>query len=269
MYESEFELEAELEELMAVLAGSNLESEADMFAPPVPMPLFDVQCMNCEAGECVPCREPPCVECPLLVRKCRSALTEAILKAIMLVQNAADKIEETIGVRREFRGQRAQETAETFKLTFCHDPLDIVPWAGGPSGATVARRFRAVAHELDGARGQRRIRFVCRPTVAACQDGDHLCCADGDFARTIPGVSVINLCNEFWNQDADHRAGIIIHEMLHMLYALEDETFFRTRRIPTPRRFDAYCYQAFVLWINDIPPDDYASAKCSERKCVD
>jgi len=59
------------------------------------------------------------------------------------------------------RNKDAKETARLFRAFFCHDPSLLIPWAGGPSGASVAVRFRAVADELDGGR---RILFICRPT---------------------------------------------------------------------------------------------------------
>ena len=42
MRDFELELEGELEDLMSVLAESELESEAEMFAPAATGPIFDV-----------------------------------------------------------------------------------------------------------------------------------------------------------------------------------------------------------------------------------
>ena len=136
------------------------------------------------------------------------------------------------------------------------DPSLVIPWAGGPSGVTVAHRLRAVAGELDGGR---RILFECR-TDAGCN------------AFTIVGVhSTIFLCPPFWAEiplrglpNVDRRAGTIIHEMLHNLYDVND---FLTGANPTPRRFDAHCYEAFVLRVNGFGADPFDVQACGQRAC--
>jgi hypothetical protein len=277
MYRSEFELEAELEDLMAALASSDLQAEAEAFA--APWLVFDLQCVACADGQCVACQDQHCAVCPVANGDCQTVLNDAIGEAIRLANNAADRVEATIRVRRELRDGQAQRTAQLFQLVFCHDPSETVPWAGGPSGASVAQRFRAVAHELDFNQGQRRMRFICRPTRADCRQndpGESTCCTPNDNAFTVPGIhSTIFLCTSFWTgqnleglPDLSRRGGTILHEMLHNLYDLDDSMLTGRLNVPTPRRFDAHCYKALALWISDLPVEQFVLGACNQRACV-
>jgi hypothetical protein len=256
MFDPELELEAELEELMSILTVSDLEAEAEMFAP-APGPIFDVACTGCAEGQCVPCQGGQCIACPVHGGACRAVLFDAVVEAIKLARSAADKVDAAIALGA--RGKEAKETVRLYKFFFCHDPSRFIPWAGGPSGSTVSRRLRAVANELDGGR---RILFECRP------DG-------GCNAFTTPGVhSTVFLCPPFWaNQglpglpEVDRRAGTIIHEMLHNLYDVDDATRFNNPAQPTPRRFDAHCYEAFVLRVNRFGADQTDVLNCGHAPC--
>jgi hypothetical protein len=271
MYDADLELEAELEELMSVLLESDLESENETSEA-------DVACTGCTDRGCFP------------------VLREAIIEAIKLASHAADKIEAAIKVEPGQRNDNAQKTASLFQAFFCHDPSFPVPWARNqPSGATVAARFRAVAWELGPE--QRRVRFVCQPTLDDCAVAE--CCGGDDFAFTpdkhstrFPSTafpSTIFLCAKFWDArppgelgghplgglddprlqlvdrrfpglpEVDRRAGIIIHEMSHMLFDLGDDA--------SPRRFDAHCYVAFALRVNDFGGDPTAVRQCARVPC--
>jgi len=63
MYESE--LEAELEDLIALLSESDLETEAEMFSPAPTGPIFDVACAGC-ADQCVACPDGQCAHVQLM-----------------------------------------------------------------------------------------------------------------------------------------------------------------------------------------------------------
>lgn len=272
MYEAEFELEAELEDLMAVLAESDLESEAEMFTPAVAVstgPIFDVACTGCANGQCVACDDGQCAACPVAGGACRTALRQAVIEAIKLANNSAAKLEAAIKVDPGKRDKDAQETARLFRAFFCHDPSLFIPWAGGPSGASVAERFRAVARELNGGR---RILFVCRPTVAGCADTDQTCCSATDNAFTMPllagRASTIFLCQGFWDNvilpglpNADRRGGTILHETLHLLFGHGNG---KGRGIldSDPKRANAHCYKAFALRVNGFGRDPVANAGC-------
>jgi hypothetical protein len=72
------------------------------------------------------------------------------------------------------------------------------------------------------------------------------------------------LCPGFWANmhlpglpDVDRRAGTIVHEMLHMLYAS------RTGGIRDEgKRANAHCYKAFVLRVNGYGRDPIATDGC-------
>src|SRR5215472_9293644 len=265
MRDTDFELEAELEDLMSLLAESDLEAERETSEG-------DVACTGCPDRGCFP------------------VLRQAIMEAIKLSRDAAAKLEAAIRVDPSLRGHEAQETASVFQRLFCHDPSLLISWAGyQPSGASVAARLRSVARELGRAR---RVRFECQPTLDDCAVAE--CCGGDDFAFTpdkdskrFPATafpSTIFLCAKFWDArslaelggkplrgladprlqlvdqhfpglpEVDRRAGIIIHEMLHMLFDLGDEA--------SPRRFDAHCYAAFALQVNGFSGDPTAVRQC-------
>lgn len=203
---------------------------------------------------------PACAPCPLpTADQCRTALRQAIVRAIGLADNAADKVDASIGVPPAARDADAARTAAVFRRFFGHDPSRSVPWAGHEaSGVSVAKRLHSVARELDGGR---RVTFECRPAVAGCAGDDLTCCTPCDNAWVHPGVgrSTVVLCPLFWAATRDIRAGIIIHEMLHLLYGhLRDVGVGRIRNA---------CYEAFALRVAGITPDPFDVCNCRATPC--
>jgi hypothetical protein len=147
-----------------------------------------------------------------------------------------------------------------------HDPATPVPWAANEaSGATVAKRFRAIARELAGGR---RITFRCDPH-----------CDPRERAHTSQHhePNVINLCLLFFNPPPQpglppegFRGGVILHEMLHVLY-----TDFFHHGVPDPvrhfrgefRRNNAHCFRNFALRAKGYGQDNLALASCTDRPC--
>lgn len=190
------------------------------------------------------------VECPagcppVAAGQCRAIVRQAILAAIRLANNAADRVEAATRFAPGLRDPEAAETARLFRFFFGHDPTRPVTWAGNAaSGASVALRFRRVAQELDGGR---RMVFRC-----SCPGADA-----ETRARTNQAVepNTVNLCTRFWNPPPGlkglpppyFRAGIILHEMFHVLY----HEFFHHPGHPSGdierRRDNAHCYEAFAL----------------------
>ena len=219
------------------------------------VPVNDVQCPN----------PPGCS--PLDPAGCAAAIREAVPEAIRLANNAAAKLEALVGVPVASRDADARRTAERFAEFFGHDPAHPITWAGNEESAvSVAKRFRAVARELNGGR---RVTFHCRPTADPCGDTDLTCCATDDNAwYNTRERNDITLCDGFWNPPANipaglsvrrFRAAIIIHEMLHMLYEhLRDDGHGRIR---------AACYQAFSLRIGGIPADPFDVCQCRGTPC--
>lgn len=189
-------------------------------------------------------------------------LREAVREAIKLATSAADRLE--VASRAGKRSPDAEKIARLFRAFFCVDPARPVPWAAGePFGMVVGRRLRAIARELGGGR---RIIFACLETRKDCPEGNDFCCPpEGVNARSVPGSSTIGLCDVFWTNTRfpglptlQWRAGTIIHEMLHLLFAtattgIHDEG---------PRFANAHCYKMFVLRANGYGGDPLALEGC-------
>ena len=207
------------------------------------------------------CPNPPGCS-PVDPAGCAAAIRDAVPESIRLANNAAAKLEALIGVPVASRDADMRRTAARFAEFFGHDPSHAISYAGNEESAiSVAKRFRAVARELNGGR---RVTFHCRPTTATCADDDLTCCSTTNNAWFSTGVrNGINLCDGFWNPPANipaglsvrrFRAAIIIHEMLHMLYEfLRDDGRGRIR---------AACYEAFALRIGGIPADPFDVCQC-------
>ncbi|ANI37697.1 hypothetical protein [Mycolicibacterium vaccae] len=203
---------------------------------------------------------PACAPCPLpTAAQCRTALRQAIVRAIGLARTAADKVDASISVAPAARDADAVRTATIFRNFFGHDPSRPVPWAGQQaSGVSVASRLRSAARELDGGR---RITFECRPATAGCADHDLTCCTPCDNGWVHPGAgrNTVVLCPLFWAATRDIRAGIIIHEMLHLLYGhLRDVGQGRIRNA---------CYEAFALRLAGVTPDPFDVCNCRATAC--
>ncbi len=209
----------------------------------------------------------PCAECTLpTAAQCRRALRQAIIRAIGVATHAADKIDTAISVAPGARDADARRTARFFRCFFGHDPSRPVSWAGNEaSGVSVAKRFRAAARELDGGR---RVVFRCLPAQVGCADNDPTCCAPNDTAWVANAAmlvdhpdlrNTVSLCPRFWAANRDIRAGIIVHEMLHMLFGhLDDVGQGRIRNA---------CYEAFALRLAGVTPSPFDVCNCRGTPC--
>ncbi len=184
--------------------------------------------------------------------QCRAVLRQAIREAIKLADNAAGKLE-----------ARDPGVVKFFRFFFNHPPNRPIPWAGGEESATsVAKRFRAVAKALQ--KGGRNTTFHCLPTAAGCADNDLTCCSTTANAWVNPAgeANTLNLCAGFWTPPAGlrglpapyYRAGVIIHEMLHLLY--------RDFLLHGVRRANAHCYEAFALRVAGFGVDPIDICMC-------
>jgi hypothetical protein len=192
-------------------------------APPPAGPVFRLEC---GAG----CH-------PVAAAQCRATLRRAIVAAIRLASNAAAKLEAS---------PRDADTVRHFRFLFGHDPSRPVPWAANrESGAIVARRFRMVEQALR----RRGTQFRCGcPGAAATVN-----------ARTIP-PNEIRLCDRFWTLSPILRAGVVLHEMLHLLF----HTFLR-HDARERRRNNAHCYEAFALRVAGHTPEQSDISRCRSR----
>ena len=184
-------------------------------------PVFDVQCPD----------PPGCP--PLAAADCRAAIRTAVLEAIRLANNAANRLQAAIAVPPASRDASAQQTASRFKSFFGHDPAFAISYAGNEeSGVSVVKRFRAVANELNGGR---RVIFHCRPTTDPCAEDDLTCCPSNVNAWQSEGVrNGVNLCEGFWNPPATLPAGLSVREISRRDHHPRDAS--HALRIPSRHR---------------------------------
>lgn len=163
--------------------------------------------------------------------RCRAILRIAVQDAIRLATVAASRLETRT---------RSLATVRIFRSVFGHPPSRAVPWGGGrDSGGIVARRYRLAARALR----RRRTRYECAnipPNARVLSP-----------ARVLIGPS-------FWRQNRQHRAGTILHEMMHQYFLSFIRHDPRERR-----RNNAHCFEVFALRASRIVP-----LRGDVRKCI-
>ena len=198
---------------MSYLHETQQDTLGEPPTPAVRAPVFDLDC----AGACAPFTDA----------QCRGVLRRAILDAIALATNAAEKLEAKTP---------DAETVRLFRFFFGHPPSTNIPWADNtPSRVSVAQRFRSVANELNGGR-RTRYSCVCEATAPAGRRGETRDSLD------------VRLCPAFWRPAGLHvsdqifRAGVVLHEMIHQLFGefLHDVS-------TVSMRVNAHCYEAFAM----------------------
>jgi hypothetical protein len=226
-------------------------------------------------------QHPNCRE--LTPAQCR-VLLQAKNEAIKMATIAATKLDATLIFGP--RTKSADGTAALFTRIFGHDPRTPVKWAGNiASGASIADRFRKVARELAGpAKGGRTITFR---SEAICDTdtmrGFVVANPDDPNASPPPPAgerNVIHLCPRFWNPIPQaglrleaFRGGVILHEMLHVLFpglfghdtVDDDGNIVRDNTSPggERRRNNAHCLRAFALRASGNGQDNRALGGCT------
>jgi hypothetical protein len=165
-----------------------------------------------------------------------------------LANNAAAKLE---------ANPHAFETVRLFQFFFGHNPSRPVSGAG-TSGAIVAHRFRKVAEALQGRGTLYRCIACVGSTVLECPlDAPTIPCPLN--AQAVP-PNTVEVCPRFWTQSQTIRAGILIHEMLHLLYIGH-----LTHADPERRRDNAHCYEGFALRVGGHGADRCDICRCRRR----
>jgi hypothetical protein len=164
-----------------------------------------------------------------------TAVRRARAVALSILKSAASKLDsiEQKRVSGQPRSDEDKRVAKLFLFFFRHDPNHPIPWADNkPSGVNVAHRLRKAAEALV----KRGLHYRCAcPGAPATRRG-----------QAAPGDTHIDLCNAFWNvpaglhMDAEtFRAGVILHEVLHVIYDTIDDA--------GPHRANDHCYEAFAM----------------------
>ena len=186
-------------------------------------------------GQFQPLDPATCPPAGFTAAQARTALLRAIGVALGILKSAASKLD-SIEEKRAAGQPRSDEdkrVAKLFVFFFRHDPNVPIPWADNkPSGVNIAHRLRKAADALV----KRGIHYRCAcPGAPATRRG-----------QAAPGDVFIDLCNAFWNvpaglhMDAEtFRAGVILHETLHLIYDSIDDA--------GPQRANDHCYEAFAM----------------------
>ena len=227
----------------------------------------------------------------------RSDLCGTVLGAINLAKRAATRLETK---------PQSQVTLKLFYDVFgqaLSDPWEVPGQPGRTigAGALVARRFRAVANELQ----TRNTTYRCVPTNrcqsiksgAGCSNGDAGSVRLGDFQmierlpvpnlRTDPGAesrsschptetivvdnvamallckNEVWLCPPFWKLKKDWQEGTIVHEMFHLCFGLTCSWFQHDQK--ERKRNSAYCYEVFAGGLNLADPVSVAACIKTRR----
>lgn len=184
----------------------------------------------------------------------RLQLRRALEQGIRFANGAAAALEAS---------PRSNATIQRFTALFGHPPTRPVPWANNEqSGATVAKRFRAVARHM----ATSNILFRCidctESTDLECPLNNPTMACPLNAQTLIPfSQNIIELCPRFWTQIPNWRAGIVLHEMLHHYFGL----FFLHQGEPERRRDNAHCYEAFALQTANVVPDECDICRCRRR----
>ena len=199
--------------------------------------------------------------CPHPANQCLAIVRRAVRDATWLADNAAAKL-----------AARDKEALRLFGFFF-GDPLRPVPWADNRAAAdVVAHRFRAAASGF-----RTRVPHIrCSAACVATTNAFVAPRAAASVANPLPRNTIV-LCQRFWGAAAPGttprfwRAGIVLHEMLHLLYW---EFFGHQASLviaPRPgdpeerRRDNSHCYEAFALRVARRGADANDVVACTNR----
>jgi hypothetical protein len=214
-------------------SGSLLEYEEELEYEAPRGPAFRLACAGgCTVGGTA-----------LAAAGCRGVLRRDLARALGYTNRAAALLE---------AAPRAAQTRRLYLQVFGHRPERPVPWAPAyrDSGALSARRLRMAAHAIE----RRVIHFECRPQPAL---HPHANAAVPHTVGGQPNRTVIQLFPRYWTNGPAIRAGILVHETLHLIFLhLVVDTTARSRRV------NAHCYEWLVLRLNGQTPDPSDLTQC-------
>ena len=182
---------------------------------------------------------------PSLPFFCRPVLDQGVREACRLAISTARKLEAT---------PLHASTVREFRRFFGDDPARPVPAAGNVrAAAIVADRFKKAE---EGLRGKGTLYRCERCDAAALAEVGRGSIQDA-HAIAFPKKNEVWLCPSFWKLPKFVQAGVLIHEMLHLVF---DPLF---NHGPMERRgSNAYCYETFALKLAGHVPEQLAIDKC-------
>jgi len=182
--------------------------------------------------------------CPLPggIAECRRVYRADLAQAIKMARKAARMV-----------ANPTQRVGDIYQRIFGHRPNRPVPWAGNArSGSITVKRLRLAASALE----KGFFPIACGP-CDGFPNANALTTVDGPRTR-------IEICENYWsNTDRSIRAGILIHETLHAYFEFINDQ--RDADTPTTvRRTNAHCYEALVMLLHGITPDDTDTTMCRD-----
>jgi hypothetical protein len=180
--------------------------------------------------------------CPLGggVAECRQVYQADLAQAIRMARRAARLV-----------ANPTQHVGDIYQGVFGHRPNRRVPWAGNAtSGSITVRRLQLAARALE--KGY--FPIACGPCTGF-PNANAITSVDGPRTR-------IELCANYWsNASRSIRAGTLIHETLHAYFEFINDQ--RDVDFPTTvQRTNAHCYEALVMLLHGITPDNTDTTMC-------
>ena len=176
--------------------------------------------------------------------QCRAVLQGDLVLAVRLAGKAAALLEAS---------PRTATVAGLYRHVFAHPPTRPVPWAPdfADSGRLTAHRLRRAAAGLQNIV----IHFQCQPQPAGHPASN---AAVPHVVNGHTNKNVIQLFPRYWSNTRSIRAGVLIHEVLHLYYL----GLIRDQNTATRRRTNAHCYEWLALRLNGITPDPTDLTAC-------
>lgn len=268
MHDLELELEAELEDLMNLLTETDLEAEAELFAPGGSDQGQTVAAPACDDKD-FPQPQTALsgissvkIQCPGHA-DAQKSLSSAVRDAVQMLDNTIAEL--TNARKAACQGKPLgwpllnDITAcwLQYRLGVCIE--DRASWTAGTfESGSVAEVIRRLVRPRDLLAGNE-IRYIC---VAECKSDDTVASApagdkDGKCISGTPRRE-IHLCPPFWGLElASFRAQVLIHEAAHLTHCDEH------RKPPSGVSIgEPYCLAEFVVATNGKPVDPRSTGPC-------
>ncbi len=183
-----------------------------------------------------------CTSCPPhAAADCRAILARAVRDAIVLAENAVTRI------------RTRHAPSMTIFRTFFGDPNRNIAIASKSAADLVGVRYQ---YAINGFR--RRVPHFRCSALGGCNGFIDPRQSLGATANPLPSNTIF-VCPPFWGLAPHLRAGVLLHEMMHLI--------FHTFLIHGARLANAHCYEAFALRVAGHTVDPTDVACCASGTC--